>query len=120
LSGVEGGTARIGSSHVRTRSPAGRRTRMTTGPRFPLPSLARAARDLRAARQLLVTTHGRGGSVLQHRDNVLTLRRALGVYIAALERDGLPVANKLRQEQMLLALTDESRRFPHAPDDGRG
>lgn len=81
-----------------------------TSPRFPIPSLARAAGNLRAARESLVASHGREGSILQHRDGVLALRQALRVYVAALERDGLPVANKLRQELMLLALTDESRR----------
>jgi hypothetical protein len=33
----------------------------------------------------------------------------LQVYISALERDGLPVASKLRQELRLLGLVDDSR-----------
>lgn len=74
----------------------------------PLPSLARAAGDLRAARLELVAGHHERDSVLEHRESVLALREALGVYILALERDDLPVARKLRQELLLLGLVDET------------
>ena len=76
----------------------------------PIPPLARAAGDLRAARLELDAGHHERDSVLEHRESVLALREALRVYIIALERDGLPVARKLRQELLLLGLVDETSR----------
>jgi hypothetical protein len=73
---------------------------------FPLPSLARAARELRTARSAPPGTSSGQDAVLHHRENVELLRDALRVYISALERDGLPVARKLRQELMLLDLVE--------------
>ena len=75
--------------------------------RVPPPSLDQAARELRSAREVVAATLGQPHSVLLHRENVVVLRRALDGYVAALERDGLPVASKLRQELMLLGLSDD-------------
>ena len=74
--------------------------------RFPSPSLTRAARELRVAREAMTNAEpGAPTSLLQHRENVEVLREAVVEYIAALERDGLPVSPKLRQELMLLTVT---------------
>lgn len=76
--------------------------------RFPVPSLARAARDLRAAREVLSAgipdTSG-------HQAALLDLRHALRVYLQTLERDGLPVASKLQRELTLLDIISENRPY---------
>jgi hypothetical protein len=80
---------------------------MTSPGGFPIPSLARAAHELRAARAAAAECGDARDSYLHHRQCLVDLRQALRVYVSALERDGLPVASKLRQELALLALVDE-------------
>jgi hypothetical protein len=77
---------------------------------IPIPPLAGAAHDLRAARAAVAECPGGRDSYLRHRQCVSELRRALAVYISALERDDLPVASKLRQEFTLLGLVEEPSR----------
>ena len=80
---------------------------MPTG--LPLPSLATAARNLRAARASMLGTHP--SDPREHRLGLIELRGALRSYVGALERTGLPVASKLRHELALLDTLDEPRRF---------
>jgi hypothetical protein len=75
--------------------------------RTPTSALILAASELRAARDAIAATVGRPHSRLVHHDNLMVLRCALAVYIAALEDDDLPVARKLRQELVLLSLVDD-------------
>jgi hypothetical protein len=81
---------------------------MTSPGRFPRPSLARAADNLRAARAALLTGHP---DRREHLRCQLTLRTALRSYVGALELQGLPVASKLRHELRLLESLDEHRPF---------
>ncbi len=76
---------------------------------LPLPTLATAARDLRAARANLDGTAP--SDPREHRVVLMELRAALRSYVGALERTRLPVASKLRQELALLDTIDEPRAF---------
>jgi hypothetical protein len=80
-----------------------------TPARRPIPSLARAASDMRAARMAVAERGAERDSHLRHRKGMVELRHALDVYVSALERDGLPVASKLRQELRLLAVIEDPR-----------
>ena len=76
--------------------------------KFPLPSLARAAADFRAARARL---DAKGKDVAHHDAALLTLHNALRTYVRALERSGLPVAGKLVSELSMLDNLERKRSF---------
>ncbi len=84
------------------------RSESTPDPRLPLPSVARAAAEFRAARARL---DAKGKDVAHHDAALLRLHDALRTYVRALEQAGLPVAGKLVSELSMLDNLEHKRRF---------